>query len=130
MMGFLFFYCENLAFTLCQRTKHLTGFLVPVLYVGICNWAFTYNADAQVQYTNTWHSQYMPFVNAPCRNLLPNNPHRVSSLNAFDNTGQPYNLTRIIGSNGGIDMEAYRNYSPVYLSCVLICPIRDDALIR
>ncbi|KAJ7198818.1 small oligopeptide transporter, partial [Mycena pura] len=50
-------------------------------------------------YTNVWHAQYLP----------------ISSANAFDNTGMYYNHSRII-SNGKLDLEAYKAYSPVYLS--------------
>lgn len=51
-------------------------------------------------YSNVWHSQFMP----------------ISSLDPFDNTGQPYNLSRIINSNATINLEAYKAYSPLFLS--------------
>ncbi|KAF8218300.1 OPT oligopeptide transporter protein-domain-containing protein [Mycena galopus ATCC 62051] len=49
-------------------------------------------------YSNVWYAQYLP----------------ISSANAFDNTGKLYNQTRII-TNGKLDLEAYKAYSPLYL---------------
>ncbi|KAJ7148645.1 small oligopeptide transporter [Mycena crocata] len=40
---------------------------------------------------------------------------RISSLNAFDNTQRHYNHSRII-KDGKLDLEAYKAYSPLYLS--------------
>uniref|UniRef100_A0A0W0FUN2 Putative small oligopeptide transporter n=1 Tax=Moniliophthora roreri TaxID=221103 RepID=A0A0W0FUN2_MONRR len=54
-------------------------------------------------YRNTWYSQYLP----------------VMSTAAYDNTGQPYNLTRVM-SGGRLDVEAYKAYSPLYISIALI----------
>lgn len=51
-------------------------------------------------YTNVWESQFLP----------------ISSLMAFDNTGSPYNLSRILDSNGFLNKTAYQDYSPLYLS--------------
>ncbi|KAF8154812.1 small oligopeptide transporter [Crassisporium funariophilum] len=50
-------------------------------------------------YNNVWHSQYMP----------------ISSLNAYDNTGKPYNVSRVVNSDATLNMEAYKAYSPLYL---------------
>ncbi|KAJ7083662.1 OPT oligopeptide transporter protein-domain-containing protein [Mycena belliarum] len=50
-------------------------------------------------YSNVWNAQYLP----------------ISSANAFDNTGAYYDHTRIIKA-GKLDPEAYRAYSPLYLS--------------
>ncbi|CAI7619675.1 unnamed protein product [Penicillium crustosum] len=52
-----------------------------------------------VYYTNTWYSAHLPLLNS----------------NTFDNTGIPYNTSRIMGSGGSIDQTAYRNYSPMFL---------------
>ncbi|KAJ7579282.1 small oligopeptide transporter [Mycena floridula] len=51
-------------------------------------------------YTNVWNSQYMP----------------ISSNLAFDNTGKPYDVSRILDSNGLMNMTAYKAYSPLYIS--------------
>ncbi|KAF5381591.1 hypothetical protein D9615_005535 [Tricholomella constricta] len=55
-------------------------------------------------YKNIWFSQYMP----------------VSSINAFDNEGKIYDLKRIIDDNASIRVQAYREYSPVYLSVTFV----------
>ncbi|CCH44333.1 Oligopeptide transporter [Wickerhamomyces ciferrii] len=51
-------------------------------------------------YKNAFFSAYLP----------------ISSSNVFDNMGNEYNGTRIIDSNGRLDLEAYQNYSPPYLA--------------
>ncbi|KAF9043068.1 small oligopeptide transporter, partial [Panaeolus papilionaceus] len=51
-------------------------------------------------YNNVWQSQYLP----------------ISALTAFDNTGQRYDVRRVIGPDLSLDMEAYKNYSPLYIS--------------
>lgn len=51
-------------------------------------------------YANAWNSQYLP----------------MSSRAAFDNTGNYYNTTRIIKDDSTFDLEAYKAYSPLYLS--------------
>ncbi|OJT15535.1 Sexual differentiation process protein isp4 [Trametes pubescens] len=53
-----------------------------------------------IYFTNTWHSQYMP----------------ISALGPFDNTGKPYNLTRILNPDSTFNHEAYKAYSPLFLS--------------
>ncbi|KAG2004332.1 peptide transporter MTD1, variant 2 [Coprinopsis cinerea AmutBmut pab1-1] len=55
-------------------------------------------------YTNVWHSEFLP----------------ISSIHAFDNTGKRYNHTRIIDQNATLDVEAYENYSPLYLSTTFV----------
>ncbi|KAF9078018.1 OPT oligopeptide transporter protein-domain-containing protein, partial [Rhodocollybia butyracea] len=49
-------------------------------------------------YTNVWYSQYLP----------------MASSSAFDNTGHVYNSSRVL-INGSFNIEAYENYSPLYL---------------
>ncbi|KAJ3850823.1 small oligopeptide transporter [Lentinula lateritia] len=53
-------------------------------------------------YTNVWYSQYLPMV----------------ASHAFDNTGNSYNLTRVL-TNGAFNLQAYKDYSPLYLPCVV-----------
>ncbi|EJD54431.1 OPT oligopeptide transporter [Auricularia subglabra TFB-10046 SS5] len=51
-------------------------------------------------YTNTWYSQYLP----------------MSSRFSFDNTGQQYNVHRILNEGDtSINMTAYKEYSPIFL---------------
>lgn len=40
----------------------------------------------------------------------------INSNESFDNTGQKYNVTRIMGDNGYIDVQAYLDYSPPFFS--------------
>lgn len=52
-------------------------------------------------YTNTWFSQYLPIM----------------SRGAFDNTGHPYNVTRILNPEDfTLNVEKYKAYSPLFLS--------------
>ncbi|OSD07751.1 small oligopeptide transporter [Trametes coccinea BRFM310] len=53
-----------------------------------------------IYFTNTWDSQYMP----------------ISALGPFDNKGQPYNLSRILNPDATFNEEAYKAYSPLFLS--------------
>ena len=52
------------------------------------------------QYTNTWYSAFLPLV----------------SSQAFDNTASPYNVTRIINEDLTLDVDAYKAYSPLFIS--------------
>jgi OPT family small oligopeptide transporter len=51
-------------------------------------------------YTNTWFSEFMP----------------MSSRTSYDNTGGPYDVTRILNNDSTINLEAYHSYSPLFLS--------------
>ncbi|KAF9466766.1 OPT oligopeptide transporter [Collybia nuda] len=51
-------------------------------------------------YTNAWDSKYMP----------------ISSRGSFDNTGGAYNVSKIINADSTFNEEAYKAYSPLYLS--------------
>ncbi|KAI0367875.1 small oligopeptide transporter [Pilatotrama ljubarskyi] len=51
-------------------------------------------------YTNTWYAKYMP----------------ISSRTSFDNTGQEYNVTRILTPESTLDVAKYEAYSPLFLS--------------
>ncbi|KAF8260559.1 OPT oligopeptide transporter protein-domain-containing protein [Lactarius quietus] len=51
-------------------------------------------------YTNTWYSAFLPMV----------------SSQAFDNTGSPYNVSRIINDDFTLNIDAYKAYSPVFIS--------------
>ena len=43
---------------------------------------------------------------------------RISSRGSFDNTGGAYNVSRILNDDTTINLEAYRAYSPLFLSYV------------
>ncbi|KAF8267598.1 OPT oligopeptide transporter [Lactarius quietus] len=51
-------------------------------------------------YTNTWYSAFLPMV----------------SSQAFDNTGGPYNVSRILKDDATFNIDAYKAYSPVFIS--------------
>jgi OPT family small oligopeptide transporter len=51
-------------------------------------------------YTNAWSSKYMP----------------ISSRKSYDNRGKTYNVTRILNPDSTFNEEAYKAYSPLYLS--------------
>lgn len=40
----------------------------------------------------------------------------ILSSGSFDNTGAPYNVTRILSETTTLDMDKYREYSPLFLS--------------
>ncbi|KAG8851135.1 hypothetical protein FRB96_009476 [Tulasnella sp. 330] len=51
-------------------------------------------------YTNTWYSKYLP----------------ISSRTSFDNKGKTFNVTRILAPDATLDVAAYNDYSPLYIS--------------
>ncbi|KAL4244288.1 oligopeptide OPT transporter family protein [Abortiporus biennis] len=55
-------------------------------------------------YTNTFFSQYLPMM----------------SRAAFDNTGAPYNVSRILTPEYTLDLEKYKAYSPLFLSTTFV----------
>lgn len=56
-------------------------------------------ANPTIDYKNVLFSSYMPILSAA----------------VFDNTGHPYNVSRILTSDFLFDQKAYEDYSPVYL---------------
>ncbi|SPQ22322.1 ba9f9298-0c3e-4ebf-8cd9-b40bdfe8c54c [Thermothielavioides terrestris] len=53
-----------------------------------------------LHYSGAWYSQYLP----------------MSDSNTYDNTGRQYNVSRILSADYTLDVEAYNNYSPLFLS--------------
>lgn len=53
-----------------------------------------------IHYTNTWYSNYLP----------------ISDSQAYDNTGNLYNVTNILTPDFTLDLDAYQAYSPLFLS--------------
>ncbi|KAN0078370.1 OPT oligopeptide transporter domain containing protein [Tylopilus felleus] len=51
-------------------------------------------------YTNTWYSAYLP----------------ISSRGSYDNSGNTYNISRIINADASFNAAAYQAYSPLFLS--------------
>jgi hypothetical protein len=52
------------------------------------------------QYTNTWYSAFLPIV----------------SSQSFDNTASPYNVSRILNDDSSFNVDAYKAYSPLFIS--------------
>lgn len=53
-----------------------------------------------LHYTNTWYADFLP----------------ISDSSTYDNTGSPYNVTRVITKDFTLSEEAYKAYSPLFLS--------------
>lgn len=56
-------------------------------------------AGIGVKFTGAWYQDYLP----------------IASTHSFDNTGQPYNVSRILTPELKLDVEAYKAYSPLFL---------------
>lgn len=52
-----------------------------------------------IHYSGTWYSQYLP----------------MSDSSTYDNTGKQYDVSRILSADYTLDVEAYNNYSPLFL---------------
>ena len=74
------------------------------------------------KYTNTWHSKFTPcgafqiYSSSVSTTLLL----RMMSRHMYDNTGAQYNVSRILAPQATLDEEAYKHYSPLFLSYALI----------
>lgn len=53
-----------------------------------------------IHYSGTWYAQFLP----------------MSDSSSYDNTGSTYNVSKILTADFELDEEAYRNYSPLFLS--------------
>ncbi|POR32840.1 Small oligopeptide transporter, OPT family [Tolypocladium paradoxum] len=53
-----------------------------------------------LHYSGAWYAQFLP----------------MSDANTYDNTGRPYNTSRILSADYTLDEEAYQNYSPLFIS--------------
>ncbi|MCJ1472536.1 hypothetical protein MMC13_001185 [Lambiella insularis] len=81
----------------------LPGLLVPALsYFSVVTWFAPKSvvlANLLLDYSNAFYSSFMPIL----------------SPLVFDNTGNPYDVTKVINSDFLFDRDAYEKYSPVYL---------------
>ncbi|TEB27919.1 small oligopeptide transporter [Coprinellus micaceus] len=66
--------------------------------------AFYWLLTPILYYCNVWHSQFLP----------------ISSINAFDHAGRIYNVSAIVTPDATLDKEAYKAYSPLFLSTTFI----------
>ncbi|KAJ6446569.1 small oligopeptide transporter, OPT family [Purpureocillium lavendulum] len=53
-----------------------------------------------LHYSGAWYAHFLP----------------MSDASTYDNTGRPYNTSRILTSDFTLDEEAYQNYSPLFIS--------------
>ena len=72
--------------------------LLPILYVSPRFFRSTY-LTISVQYSSAWYSAYLPLI----------------SSQIFDNTGNIYNLSRVINPDGSFNSQEYQAYSPLFL---------------
>jgi OPT oligopeptide transporter protein len=73
--------------------------LLPILYVSLYFFLGCSSLTISTQYSNAWYSAYLPLI----------------SSHTFDNTGNVYNLSRIINPDGSFNLQAYEAYSPLFL---------------
>jgi hypothetical protein len=78
-------------------------FLIPVLYVSRM-YPLLLFVTTFPQYTNTWYSGFLPMI----------------SSQTFDNTGSPYNVSRVINDDATFNLDAYQAYSPLFISLTFV----------
>ncbi|KAF4981922.1 hypothetical protein FZEAL_2354 [Fusarium zealandicum] len=61
--------------------------------------AFFIVLSSFLHYGGVWYAEYLP----------------MSDSSTYDNTGAPYNTTRILTPDFTLDEEAYKNYSPLFI---------------
>ncbi|EEB05898.2 OPT oligopeptide transporter Isp4 [Schizosaccharomyces japonicus yFS275] len=74
-------------------TDALTNILIGTAF-------FFWIVTCGIHYSNKWYSEYLP----------------ISSSGIMDNQGNSYNVTRILTADKRFDPDAYRTYSPLFLS--------------
>jgi hypothetical protein len=55
--------------------------------------------SSMLHYSGTWYGQYLP----------------ISDAGTYDNTGAPYNTSRILTPEFTLNEEAYQSYSPLFI---------------
>ena len=83
-----FFYWFVVPHSLCKTTL-----FAPFAFLVYLRYRF-------LQYTNVWYSAYLPLL----------------SSDTFDNTGKQYNVSQIINPDSSFNLQAYKAYSPIFLS--------------
>ncbi|KAJ0418813.1 OPT oligopeptide transporter protein-domain-containing protein [Aspergillus carlsbadensis] len=77
--------------------------LIPpwaIINIAVALVVWMYIVASACYYSNVWNTAYLPF----------------QSPSIFDNTGNVYNVSRIISEGSfDVDVEKYENYSPVYM---------------
>src|ERR1700712_406192 len=69
---------------------------IPVISLVMWIWI----ATSAIHYSGTWYSAYLP----------------MSDSNTYDNQALEYNVTRILKPDFSLDLQKYKEYSPVMLS--------------
>ncbi|KAL6895994.1 sexual differentiation protein [Trichoderma longibrachiatum] len=64
---------------------------VVVFYLGL---------SILLQYSGTWYGSFLP----------------INDASIYDNTGSRYNITRVVNSDMTLNEEAYKSYSPLFIS--------------
>ena len=95
------------------------GILTPIVYVCILclNRLAIEGLIFSSKYTNTWYSEFIPcaafyLFSSTVSPITP----RMMSRHMYDNTGAQYNVSRILATQGTLNEEAYKQYSPLFLS--------------
>jgi OPT family small oligopeptide transporter len=61
---------------------------------------FYWIVTSAVHFSGTWYAKYLP----------------MSDSSSYDNTASPYNVSRIVNPDLTLNVENYKNYSPIFLS--------------
>jgi OPT oligopeptide transporter protein len=61
---------------------------------------FAWITTIGIHYSGAWYSKWLP----------------ISDATSYDNTGAPYNVSRIITPQYTLDLQGYKQYSPIFLS--------------
>ncbi|KAL1903419.1 hypothetical protein Sste5346_000045 [Sporothrix stenoceras] len=80
-----------------------TPLVVPkwaLLNIGISSVFILWVLSPALHFGNMWYGLYLPF----------------SSSSVFDNTGAPYNISRVSNPDFTLNTTAYHEYSPIFLS--------------
>jgi OPT family oligopeptide transporter len=65
---------------------------------------FIWIVTPAIHYSNTWYSQYIP----------------ISDANSYDNMLQQYDVTKILNDDYTLNLQKYKEYSPIFLSTTFI----------
>ena len=87
---------QNLGFLLSPLIPPWHAIGNTLIGVILLAWVCTFG----IHYSGAWYSQYLPMSNS----------------NTYDNTGNIYNVSRIITPEYTLDEQKYKDYSPLFLS--------------
>jgi hypothetical protein len=97
--------------------------MTPILYVGI---SVLFECRSRGLFYPQVHEYVVLNVYAVRAIVFTQNPSptirlcRMMSSHMFDNTGRQYNVSRILTPQSTLDEEAYKQYSPLFLSFVVV----------